>query len=83
MIPFNDGEKAAKELGCPFFEASATTGENVEFIFRTLNTMLVEHSQKKKTKISENEVKDSLIIDGKISGRGKSKRKAVSKKKAS
>lgn len=62
-IPSKDGEKIAKEIDCPFFEASAKTGENVEFIFRTLNTMLVEQAQKKKPKTRKSKVKDSLIID--------------------
>jgi len=74
MIPSKDGEKIAKKLGCPFFEASAKTGENVEFIFRALNSMLLDHAQKKKPKIIENR---------KISRRGRSKRKATSKKRSS
>ncbi len=45
--------------------------------------MLLERSQKKKLKIRESEVKDSLIIDRKTSGRVKSKSKAISKKKSS
>ena len=63
IISSKEGEKIAKELDCPFFEASAKTGENVEFIFRTLNNMLVEQAQKKKAKIRESKVRDSLMID--------------------
>ncbi|WP_287587035.1 GTP-binding protein, partial [Candidatus Borrarchaeum sp.] len=63
IISSKEGEKIAKEIDCPFFEASAKTGENVEFIFRTLNNMLVEQAQKKKAKIRESKVRDSLMID--------------------
>ncbi|MFX1520083.1 MAG: GTP-binding protein [Promethearchaeota archaeon] len=82
MISFKDGEKLAKEIGCPFFEASAKAGENVELIFGTLNSLLLERAQRKKARIAESKAKYSLMIDRNISEKVKSKNTAVSKKKA-
>jgi small GTP-binding protein len=82
MVTSKDGEKMAKEIGCPFFEASAKTGENVELIFRTLNRMLIERAQKKKTTLTEKIAKDSQIVDRNLSKKMKHKSKTVSKKKA-
>jgi len=66
MISSDEGETMAKEIGSQFFEASAKTGENVEFIFRTLNSMLIERAQKKKATIAESKKKDSLMVNRNI-----------------
>ena len=45
MILYGDKEigQAARAFEAPFFYASAKTGENVEFVFRRLGTMTLQH----------------------------------------
>ncbi len=81
-VSLKDGENMAKEIGIPFFETSAKTGENVEFIFRTLSNMLIDCAERKKIAISEKRSKDALLIDRNILKRRKSNRKTASKKNA-
>ena len=43
-VSSEEGRLLAKEYGCPFFETSAKTGENVNEMFTSLATKLVELS---------------------------------------